>query len=233
MKTQIMPTGRKMTWALALSVVTSLSFVSCADDDDNVVNPDASVKVIHTIPNGGGVNFFLNGTKQNASAIGFGESTGYIAVGRGEKTAEFKSATGDNTILTAPVDFDGGNYSLFATGLSSNNTLTVIQAEDDLQTPAAGKARVRLVHVAPDAPSVNVLVNDSLILSNAAYKNVSGFIEVPARRYTVKLNSEGQTILERSDIVLEAGKNYTIAAQGLRTGAGAITAPFSLNVITY
>ena len=235
MKNQILPTGRKMTWALALSAVTTLGFVSCSSDDDDVVQPDASVKVIHTIPNGGSVNFFLDGTKQNASAIAFGEATGYLAVGKGQKTAEFKTATGDNTILTSPVNFEGGSYSLFATGTTGDNQVAAILVEDNLQTPAAGKARVRLAHVAPDAPSVNVLVNDSLLLSNAAYKNISGFVEVPARTYTVKLKNSGngQTIYTRTDIVLEAGKNYTLAAQGLTSGTGAITAPFSVNVITY
>ena len=220
---------------LALSVATTLGFVSCSKDDDNVIDTDASVRVIHTMPNTGGVNFFIDGAQRNSSVFGYGESTGYFGVTNGERTAEFKSATGNNTLITTPVDFGNGNYTLFATGLSGENTLTTVLVEDNLQTPAAGKARVRVAHVAPDAPAVNVLVNDSLLLSNAAYKSVSGFVEIPARTYTVKLNNSGngQNVYTSGNVTLEAGKNYTLAAQGLTSGAGAITAPFTVNVIAY
>ncbi|RXK82783.1 DUF4397 domain-containing protein [Filimonas effusa] len=220
---------------LALSVATTFGFVSCSKDDDDVIDTEASVRVVHTIPNAGSVNFFIDGTQRNSSAFGFGESTGYFAIDKGKRTAEFKSATGNNTLLTTPVDFGSGNYTLFATGLPGDNTLAAVVVADDLQTPAAGKVRVRVAHMSPDAPSVNVLVNDSLLLSNAAYKSVSGFVEIPARTYTVKLNNSanGQNAYTRENVTLEAGKNYTLTAQGLTSGAGAITAPLSVSAVAY
>lgn len=226
----------KKHFILALSVATTLGFVSCSKDDDDVVDTDASVRVVNTMPNVGAVNFFVDGAKRNSSSFGFGEATGYFGVTNGERTVEFKSATGDNTLLTSPADFSNGNYTLFATGISSNNTLATVLVGDDLKEPAAGKARIRVAHMAPDAPNVNVLVNDSLVLTNAAFKSVSGFIEIPARSYTVKLNntSNGSTIYTTpSEVTLAAGENYTLTAQGLTSGTGQVTAPFSINVITY
>lgn len=234
MKRQLFRGGRNMTWALALATFSTFSFVSCSSDDDDVIDPETSLKVVHAVPNGAAVNFFLDGTKQNASAISFGQATGYIATSSGRKTAELKTATGDNTILSASIDLNDGNHTLFATGMVSDNTVTAIVAEDNLQTPAAGKARVRVAHLSPDAPSVNVSVNDSLVLSGATYKQVSGFLEIPARTYVVKIaaNSNGQTVYTRENVVLEAGKNYTLVAQGLLNG-GLLDEDFSVNVITY
>jgi hypothetical protein len=233
MKTQILHSSKKMTWALALTVATTFGLTSCDKDDDGVIDPKTSLKVVHAVPNGGSVNFYVDGTKQNASAFGFGESTGYLAVASGSRTAEFKSSVNNSTILSAPITLGNGNYSLFATGITGDNTLTTVLVADNLQTPGTGKVRVRVAHVSPDAPTVNVLVNDSLLLANSAYKTVSGFMEIPARTYSIKLNNSasGGNVYTRNDVVLEAGKNYTLTAQGLV--ASPLTAPFSVNVITY
>ncbi|BAV08539.1 hypothetical protein FLA_4585 [Filimonas lacunae] len=198
-----------------------------------MVGAEASVKVIHTIPGTGAVDFYLNSTKQNSAAINFGEATGYIATSNGEKTAEFKTALDNNTVLSVPIDFDGGNYSLFATGIASDNSLTTLLVEDDLQTPTSGKARVRFVHVSPDAPTVNVLGNDSLWVSSRAYKTATDFIEVPGGSYTIKLNNsgDGTNAYTSSVINLASGKNYTLVAQGLV--GNTIINPFGLNVLEY
>lgn len=233
MKMQFLHASRKMAWAVALFGVTSLVLVSCSSDDDPVVQPDSSVKVIHTIPGTGAVDFYLNGTKQNSSAISFGEQTGYIATANGDKTADFKTTLDNNTILSAPVSFDGGNYTLFATGTASDNTLTTLLVEDNLQTPAAGKARVRFVHVSPNAPTVNVLANDSLWSSGRAYKSATDFMEVPAGSYVIKLRkTDNSDLVYTSDaITFATGKNYTLVAQG-QVGATVI-APFSVKSYDY
>lgn len=233
MKSQFLRASRKMTWAVALFSMTTFGLVSCSSDDDPVVEPDSSVKVIHTIPGTGAVDFYLNGTKQNSSAISFGEQTGYIASVNGDKTADFKTSVDNNTILSAPVSFEGGNYTLFATGTASDNTLTTLLVEDNLQTPASGKARVRFVHVSPDAPTVNVVANDSLWSSSRAYKSATDFIEVNAGSYVIKLNrsDNGTNVYTSSSITFASGKNYTLVAQGLV--GNTIIAPFSVKSYDY
>lgn len=233
MKSQLLLAGRKMTWAVALMGMTTFGLASCSKDDDPVVNSESSVKVIHAIPGTGSVDFYLNGTKQNASAISYGESTGYVSTSNGDLTAVFKTSADNNTILSAPVTFDNGNYSLFATGLASNNSLTTLLVEDDLETPSSGKARVRFVHVSPDAPTVNVLGNDSLWAANRTYKSATEFFEVTGGTYTIKLNNstDGTTAYTSSTITLAAGKNYTLVAEGL--AANTLVTPLTINVLEY
>lgn len=230
MKMRLLKAGRKMTWAVALFSMTTFGFVSCSSDDDPVVQPDSQVKVIHAVPAGGSVDFYLNGTKQNSSALGYGEQTGYIATANGDKTAEFKTALDNNTILSAPVSFDGGNYTLFATGQASNNTLTTLLVEDNLQTPGSGKVRVRFVHVAPGAPTVNLIANDSTWATGRTYKSATDFIEVNAGSYVFKLNNtDGSGTVYTSDAIsFTSGKNYTLVARGL---SGNLVAPFT--VVSY
>lgn len=233
MKMQLLHVGRKMTWAVALLGITTFGMVSCSSDDDPVVQPDSQVKVIHAVPAAGSVDFYLNGTKQNSSAVSYGEQTGYIATANGDKTAEFKTSLDNNTILSAPVSFDGGNYTLFATGQSSNNTLTTLLVEDNLQTPGTGKVRVRFVHVSPDAPTVNLIANDSTWATSRTYKSATDFIEVNAGSYIFKLNrtDNGTTAYTSESISLTSGKNYTLVARGL--AGNAVVTPLTLQAYEY
>jgi hypothetical protein len=220
---------------LAIVALTGLfTFSSCSkDDDDPTVEPDATVKIVNVLADAGSVDVFNGSSKLNSSAIGYGESTGYLNVADGDATFEFKSTVTDNTVLTAPVKFKDGSYSLFATGETDGNTTVGILTEDDLGAPSSGKAKIRFVHAASDAPSVNFLLNDSLLQSGTAYKSATEFKEMAAGTYTVRLNNatSGETAISRSDVVLEAGKIYTVVAQGLINATPVVEQPFALNIM--
>lgn len=216
----------------ALTGLFALS--SCSkDDDDTTVEPDATVKIVNVLPDAGSVDVFNGSSKLNSSAIAYGEATGYLNVAKGDATFDFKSSLSGNTVLSAPVDFDKGNYSLFATGETDGNTTVGILTEDDLGAPSSGMAKIRFVHAASNAPTVNFLVNDSLLQGGAGYKSATGFKQLAAGTYTVKLNNagSGETAISRSNIVLEAGKIYTVVAQGLINPTPVIEQPFALNVL--
>ncbi|PWV51450.1 DUF4397 domain-containing protein [Chitinophaga sp. S165] len=220
---------------LAIVALTGLfTFSSCSkDDDDPTVDPDATVKIVNVLADAGSVDVFNGSSKLNSSAIAYGESTGYLNVADGDATFDFKSSVTGNTVLSAPVKFKDGSYSLFATGETDGNTTVGILTEDDLGAPASGMAKIRFVHAASNAPSVNFLVNDSLLQTGTAYKSATEFKQMAAGTYTVKLNNatSGETAISRNDVVLEAGKIYTVVAQGLLNPTPVVEQPFALNIM--
>lgn len=75
-------------------------------------------------------------------------------------------------------------------------------------------ARVRAVHASPDAPSVDVLVNDSPAFTNLAYRSASNYATVPAGGYNVKVRPAG---LPGPDVInanlnLLENTTYSVAA---------------------
>ena len=79
----------------------------------------------------------------------------------------------------------------------------------------ADTARVRVVHASPDAPAVDVYLNDAKAISNLAYKASSDFAAVPANSYAVKVTAAGGTdAVISATLPLEAGKSYTVVAVG-------------------
>lgn len=89
-------------------------------------------------------------------------------------------------------------------------------SDDDSTGPAAAEAGVRVVHASPDAPSVDVLVDNAQVLSGVPYLGSSSYLEVPAGSRNVKVNAAGSTTtVIDADLPLTAGADYTVIAGGL------------------
>jgi len=76
-------------------------------------------------------------------------------------------------------------------------------------------ARVRIVHASPDAPAVDVWVNDNAAFTNAPFKGITEYAELEVGAYNVKVVPTGATepVVIEADLALEA-KDYTVVAVG-------------------
>ncbi len=81
----------------------------------------------------------------------------------------------------------------------------------------SGDARVRVVHASPDAPAVDVLVDDSAVFTNAPFEGITDFVSVPAGTYNVKVVPAGATspVVIEDDLELMGGTDYTVIATDL------------------
>jgi hypothetical protein len=82
---------------------------------------------------------------------------------------------------------------------------------------AAGhQARVRVVHASPDAPAVDIWVNDNVAFSNAPFKGITQYAPLDTGTYNVKVTPTGATepVVIEADLTLEA-KDYTVVAVGM------------------
>lgn len=79
--------------------------------------------------------------------------------------------------------------------------------------------RVRVVHASPDAPNVDVYVDDTKALTNVPYKAESGYLPLPAGAHNFKVYATGANpasddpVID-ADATLGAGKDYTVVALG-------------------
>jgi hypothetical protein len=77
------------------------------------------------------------------------------------------------------------------------------------------KARVRAVHASPDAPAVDILVNDGVAFANAPFKGITDYATLDSATYNIKVVPTGakEPVVIEADLALE-GKDYTIVALG-------------------
>jgi hypothetical protein len=81
----------------------------------------------------------------------------------------------------------------------------------------SGEAQVRVAHLSPDAPNVDVYVNGEPALANVPYTTVSGYLPLPAgtQQITVYATGDTSTPVIDAPVELAAGGAYTVAAVGL------------------
>jgi subtilisin family serine protease len=84
----------------------------------------------------------------------------------------------------------------------------------DVTVTRGDKARVRVAHLSPDAPNVDILVNDALAFADIPFQEITGYAMLPPGTYNVKVVPAGATepVVIEADLTLEAGTDYTVAA---------------------
>ncbi len=77
----------------------------------------------------------------------------------------------------------------------------------------AGQGRVRVAHMSPDAPAVDIYVDGNKALTNVPFKTVSDYIALPAgeHRFEVRPTGTNTSVID-AKATLAAGKDYTVAA---------------------
>ena len=88
-------------------------------------------------------------------------------------------------------------------------------SEDDTTEPTPVTANVRVVHASPDAPNVDVLVDNVVVLTNVPYEAASAYLAVPAGTRNFKVNATGTTTtVIDADVAVTSGMYYTVMATG-------------------
>lgn len=210
---------------LFVALSTVLSFSSCDDDDDNTATPVGSGKlmIIHASPDAPAVDLLLDGTKLNSVDVNYTDNTPYISATAGSRVLKVNVAGTLTTAMQANLSVvSGKNYSVFA--IDSVSKLSGLVVEDNLATPASGKAHVRFIHLSPNAPAVDVAVTSGgVVFGNKSFKDFTAFTPLDANTYDLEVRLAGTStvVLPLPGIVLTAGKIYTVYAKGFVGGTGA------------
>ena len=94
----------------------------------------------------------------------------------------------------------------------------VLVLEDDNSAPADRRARVRFLHAAPDAPAVDLKVQDGpFLFQDVSFKALGGYVAVPGDEYRLELRVAGTdtVALELTGVSFREGGVYTLLATGL------------------
>ena len=97
----------------------------------------------------------------------------------------------------------------------------VVQFEDHTTTviepsPMAGPAHIRVLHLSPDAPSVDVFVDGGLAFENIPFENGTEYVDLDEGTYTFDVSETGSavedSVLTIPDLSLNADLYYTAVA---------------------
>lgn len=178
------------------------------------------VRFLHASPDAPAVDIYVDCVLV-ASNVSFGQSSDYLPLMPGVKAVNiFAAGTTTNPVISAPIIIKPCEYMTVAAidRLSRIRPLAIL----DDSIPAMGrKAKVRFVHLSPDAPPVNItLVDGTVLFRNIRFTEISNYITVDAGTYNlqVRVAATNALVLNVPRVTVAPGGIYTIYAIGLAVG---------------
>ena len=117
-------------------------------------------------------------------------------------------ADGNDIVVVAVPNTSGGPAAVQLLALNNQGAAALL----DASTPAG----LRVGHLSPDAPTVDVYANQAQLLANVPFPAVTDILEVPADTYTVEVSPAGQypgtVVIGPADIPLAAGTTTDVLA---------------------
>lgn len=198
----------------------------------------ARVRVLHAAPAAPMVDVYVTAPDADLSAeaplgtVMFGDDFGPAEVPAGDYRIRITIAgdPGQVAFDSGTVTVDDGSDLIFA---AVNNTLPGDAAVSLLVADGTGvvelidqntPATVRVVHASPDAPNVDVLVDDATppAIADLPFGDATDRIPLPAAEYNFKVVPTGETepVVIDEDLGLVAGVEYSVFAAGLLADLG-------------
>jgi len=194
----------------------------------------ARVRLVYLSPDNalGDVDFYIDGRKALNKTVYDTEST-YLTVAPGQHTFDVRKAGAAPASVpdaTVQQSLAAGYWSVFVGGKVGSSTCPIkaVIFSDDFATPPAGKVVARFVHMAPEVPGVDVILNDAsntVLFKNVSCFQGSSYSTFPTGSYPVALVATGQTspqLFQTQANLSRAGVVYTLV------GAGGVDEPVSL-----
>lgn len=215
--------------ALGAILVTALIVGGASAQTGN-----ARLRVLHASPDAPAVDVYVDGAKA-VSNLAFGAITDYVSVPAGNHAVKVfpTSANGTGTpVIDVPslAVESGKDYTVAAEGKVASIEAKVFA--DNNAAPAAGKAHVRVVHLSPDAPNVDIFAQGAgVVVPNLAFKAASDYLPLAAGSYNLEVRAAGSStaVLSLPNTNLEAGKVYTAFALGLAGGQPALSVKLTVD----
>jgi hypothetical protein len=192
---------------------------------------NARLRILHAAPMAPQVDVYATAPGADLAAnspvgtFSFKEDLGPVQVPAGDYQVRVTLANDPGAVV-----FDAGTLTLrdgddiIAAAVENTTTgaapislvlqnLTATSEVFDIETPAD----LRVVHASPDAPAVDVIVNDDFenpLVPGLAFPQATGYVSVPSATYNVKVtDSATQGIIAiDADLDLDAGTFYSVIA---------------------
>lgn len=184
----------------------------------------ARIRVVHAVPDAGGVDVLLDGS-QAAANLEYQDLTPYLRVPSGAHNIVVVP-TGTTTpevintdVLLNPMQ----DYTIAAAGLSGSDSVEPLVFMDDNSFTESGQARLRFIHLSPNAPPLDLLQAGTTpeLFSDIEFGEASDYAAVDAGTYNLEVQPTGadDVVLTINDAVLQSGNVYTVYVFGLAEDA--------------
>ncbi len=172
------------------------------------------VRVLHAVPDGEEVDVYINGFPFY-SGIQFAQFTPYIYVPEGEYVfsvylkgekekplSETKIKINSEELITAPI-------------ILTKEGVKILRIPEEMGIPNGNKSKFKFVHLVPNMPAVNILLDENEVFKNIEYAMYTNYEEIPPKEYKMDVElAENKKIITSNQININPSRIYTFYAIG-------------------
>jgi hypothetical protein len=211
--------------AVAIDTLDNISAILFEDTATGLSSGQIRVRAIHAAPGIGQVDLLNVGANGSltplVSNLDFGEFSNPLDLDAGAYTigVDVDNDANPEVYFELPALSAGTLANIYVTQDAAGDIFALAQL-DGATTAVVSLAtsEIRLLHLSPDAPSVDAYANGGLIVSDLAYSESTDTITVPSGSYdldvTVAGSPIGQAVIQVSDASFLPSRAYTIFAYG-------------------
>ncbi len=223
----------KRLFMTAFAALATLTLAACGGGGG--ANP-AKLRIVHASPDAPNVDAYYEGSKILTDAP-YRAATAFMDVEPGLRTLTINPTGSSTSVISTTQNFASDRY---YTVLAVNDVANIepLIVEDNGAAPNPGQAKVRVVHAAPQAPTVDIYVTApgadlstaSPTLAKVPFKAVSGVLQIPASDYQIRVTPTGtkDPAYDSGSVPVAAGQDLVFVAVEQSMGL----APISLLVLT-
>ncbi len=176
-----------------------------------IKNNSSLVRVFHAAPQAPNVDVYVN-DQMVFSNLAFGDFTRYVYLDEGEyNVSVYLAGQKDRPVINQMVDVPSQQiFTIAATGNLDNLGLLVIPDKVS-KSPSQNYSSVRVIHLSPNAPGVDILVDGDTLFEDVAFGEGTDYVDLNPGTYNVNvvLNTDKSVVLPLK-VTLNPDKIYTI-----------------------
>jgi len=200
------------------------------DVDLSEIEPgQARVRLINFSPDAGDVDLLETGGDEWFGDVGLGEAADYTDIAPGTYSADVRGGDDDRVLETVTdLTFEETRvYDVVVLGQVADDSISVQSlittvspsCTEVLQLEGSSSdACIRLVHTAPDAPPIDVYLNDTPIVEGLAFGTATEYVAAPSGTGRgVRVTAEGTPVEEAmidTGLDFEPGQAYELLVTG-------------------
>lgn len=173
------------------------------------------LRVFHAAPQAPAVDVYIN-EKLVFSNLQFTQFSSYVKLKEGEYRIDiFQTGTMLQPIISGSLDLDEGQMLTIA-AIGNLDDLSLLVINDNADKKASPKvSSFRVVHLSPNTPAVDILVNNKILVESLAFKQNTSYVDIAPGSYNIEavLSSNKESVLVFG-VMLKANRIYTIYIVG-------------------
>lgn len=193
-----------------------------AEPAENGTEGPSYVRVLHASPDAPPVDVYAE-NQTFLTNLTFGNVSEYTELPPGTYNVTVTAAGDrDAVVFDGAVTFEPGAVTVAATGAVGPNASAdfgLVGYADNASRPAENESALSVVHLSPDAPTVDVTTaGGAVVAENLTFRNASDYVTVPAGNYTAEIRLATATndgpVLSTANVSLQGGSAYSALALG-------------------